>query len=84
MQLKRPFKIRREKLAELKFIFKCFLATLLLISLLQIKVGDKTLEGKFYQTLAQSQLTSFLSDVAHRAVHLGRQAKQEIEQKLKK
>lgn len=66
----------------MKFIIKCFIFTLLLISLMQMKFGEVTLETKTYQALAQSQLTVFIGDVARKAVHLGRQLKHEVEQKF--
>lgn len=69
---------------EVKFVFKTLLATMVVIALMQLKVGEKTLEGKTYQILANSKFAGFLNDVARGAVELGKQAKSYAEEQLKK
>lgn len=69
---------------EIKFVIKTFLATLLLIALLQIKIGDKTIETRAYQMASQSKFTYFLTDIAHGIIHLSKQLKSQIEQGISK
>ncbi len=69
---------------EIKFVLKTFLATLLLIMVLQIKVGDQTIESRAYQMAARSQLTSFIGGVARGIVELGKQAQSQINEAFKK
>lgn len=68
---------------ELKFVFKTLLATVVVIALMQLKVGEKTIESKTYQVLAQSKFADFLNHVAVGAVELGKQAKSYAEEQLK-
>ncbi len=69
---------------EIKFVIKTFLATLLLIALLQIKIEDKTIEARAYQMASQSKFTYFLNDIAHGVIHLAKQLKNQIDQGLNK
>jgi len=69
---------------EIKFVLKTFLASLLLISLMQIKIGETTVESRAYQLAAQSKFTHFLSDVAQGAVVLGKQLKTKFDQTINK
>jgi hypothetical protein len=69
---------------EIKFVLKTFLATLLMIALLQIKIGDKTIESRAYQMAAQSKLVFFLGDIARGAVELGKQLKTQVDQAFNK
>jgi hypothetical protein len=66
------------------FVIKTFFATLLLLAFMQVKIGDTTIESRAYQILAQSKLTTFLNEVAHRGVRLGKQIHQELESQLSK
>lgn len=70
-------------MGELKFVFKTLLATIAVIALMQLKVGEKTIESKTYQMLAQSKLADFLNDVARGSVQLGRQLKEYADQQIK-
>lgn len=69
---------------EIKFVIKTFLATLLLIALLQIKIDDKTIEVRAYQMASQSRFTYFLNDIARGTIHLAKQLKNQIDQGLNK
>jgi hypothetical protein len=69
---------------EIKFICKCFLATLLLIAFMQIKIGPKTIESRAYSILAESPLASFLNDVASGSVKLAQRTKQQLESQWQK
>lgn len=69
---------------EIKFVLKTFLASLLLISLMQIKIGETTVESRAYQLAAQSKFTHFLSDVAQGAIQLGKQLKTKIDHTINK
>lgn len=69
-------------MAELKFVFKTLLATLLIIALMQIKIGEKTIEGRVYQILAQSKFTGFLNEVAKGTVQLSRESKKYIQERI--
>lgn len=71
-------------MAELKFLFKTFLLTLLFILVLQIKIGEKTIERSTYQVLANSRFVSFLNEVAYGAVVLGKQFRDKVDETLKK
>jgi hypothetical protein len=62
-------------LDDIKFVIKTFLLTLVVIALMQIKVGGSTIEGKAYAILAESKLTDFLNYVARGIVQLVKEAK---------
>jgi len=69
---------------EVKFVIKTFLATLLLIALMQIKIGDKTIETRAYQMASQSKFTYFLIDIAQGTIQLSKQLKKLIDQAFDK
>ena len=69
---------------EIKFVIKTFLAALLLIALMQIKIGDKTIEATAYQMASQSKFTYFLNDIARGTIYLARQLKNQIDEGLNK
>jgi hypothetical protein len=68
---------------ELKFVFKTLFATIVVIALMQLKVGEKTIESKTYQILAHSEFAEFLNHVASGAVELGKQARAYAEEQLR-
>ncbi len=61
-------------MAEFKFIFKSLLATLVLVALMQIKLGDRTIETRAYQVLAHSEFAEFINHVAKGSIQLAQQA----------
>ena len=80
----RHFERKREKVGELKFVIKTLIATILIVAIMQIKVGQGTIESKAYQVLAKSKVADFLNDVAQGLVRLGEQTKEQVERRIKK
>lgn len=69
---------------EFKFVLKTLLATFILVLLMQIRVGGKSMESWTYGILAQSGVAHFVNDVAHGTVTLGRQVKDRIQEQFRK
>lgn len=69
---------------EFKFVVKTLLATILVIALMQIKVGEKTFEAKAYKVLAQSKLADFLNGVARGAVKGANELKVYLHEQIQK
>ena len=60
------------------FVAKCFVATLVLVVLLQIKVGGRTLESHTVSWIHRSGVAHHLQDVAEGAVKVGKSGTRQV------
>jgi hypothetical protein len=49
---------------ELKFVLKCFFFTMILIVLMQVKIGGAPIEGYCYRWLQRSTVSQYIQSVA--------------------
>ena len=84
MQLMKSLKTKGESVGEMKFLFKMFLGTMIVIYVMQLKVGGRTIESRAYSLLAQSKLTSFINTVAHGLVDIAEEFKGYVESEVNK
>ncbi len=65
-------------MADIVFVLKCLLVTVVVVVLLQIRVGQRTVEGHAMTWLHHSTVSHHLQDVAEGAVKAGGQAKRGV------
>jgi len=65
-------------MSDVMFVIKCLVVTLVIVVLLQIRVGQRTLEGHTMAWLHHSSVTQHLQDVAEGAVKAGGEAKRDV------
>lgn len=80
----KSLKIKGESVGEMKFLIKMFLGTMILIYVMQLKVGDRTIESRAYSLLAQSKLTVFINTVAHGLIEVGQEFTDYLQLEIKK
>lgn len=57
-------------MAELNFVFKCFVMSCVLVFALQYKVGGRSLDSTMYASLRNSKMSGWLQDMGTGAVRL--------------
>ncbi len=65
-------------MGDIFFVVKCFVATLVIVVLLQIKVGNRTLESHTVNWIHRSDLVHQLQDVAEGAVKAGKSGTHQV------